>query len=214
MATIIRTTDPACSRRAEAFNFDDLAVQAEQYLDRVRADGAAIVAKARAEADAVRRQAEADGMEVALRNVEAMVGQQLESVLPAIRDAVGEIRDAKQAWLARWESGAVRLATAIAERIIHRELERRPEITLELVRESLELASGNSHVCIRLNPGDHKMLGGQVRKLAKEMLPLGEVELTADPEITKGGCRVETRFGVIDQQIESQLKRIEEELLQ
>ena len=34
----------------------------------------------------------------------------------------------------------------------------------------------------------------------------------ADPEIARGGCRVETRFGTIDQQFEAQLARIEEEL--
>ena len=37
-------------------------------------------------------------------------------------------------------------------------------------------------------------------------------EITADATISRGGCRVETRFGTIDQQFESQLKRIEEEL--
>ena len=43
------------------------------------------------------------------------------------------------------------------------------------------------------------------------MAGLGDAELVADPAITPGGCRVETRFGVIDQQFETQLARIEEE---
>jgi len=34
----------------------------------------------------------------------------------------------------------------------------------------------------------------------------------ADPDITPGGCRVDTQFGSIDQQLETQLARIEEEL--
>ena len=41
---------------------------------------------------------------------------------------------------------------------------------------------------------------------------LTTAEIVADPAITLGGCRVETRFGIIDQQFEAQLKRIEEEL--
>jgi flagellar biosynthesis/type III secretory pathway protein FliH len=51
-----------------------------------------------------------------------------------------------------------------------------------------------------------------VEAIARELAPLAETELIADPQITAGGCRVETRFGVIDQQFESQLARIEEEL--
>jgi flagellar biosynthesis/type III secretory pathway protein FliH len=36
--------------------------------------------------------------------------------------------------------------------------------------------------------------------------------VVADPQVSLGGCRVETRFGVIDQQFEAQLARIEQEL--
>ena len=76
------------------------------------------------------------------------------------------------------------------------------------------LAAGSSHVRIQLNPNDLKAMGDQMRVLIDEIAPLSGAELNADPEITPGGCRVETRFGIIDQQFESQLKRIEEELTQ
>jgi flagellar assembly protein FliH len=214
MPTIIRTADPSHASRGVAFNLDDLAVQAGEYLAQVRAEAAAIVARAHSAAGAVRRQAEVEGREAALRNVEAIVAKQMATVLPALRQAIAEIGSARQSWLARWEAGAVRLCAAIAERVIRRELSRHPEITLDLVRESLELAAGSSHIRIHLNPEDHKALGAQVRSLVDEMAALGSAEVTADAQITPGGCRVETRFGSIDQQSESQLKRIEEELLE
>jgi len=44
------------------------------------------------------------------------------------------------------------------------------------------------------------------------MSSLGDADVTPDATIAQGGCRVETRFGTIDQQIETQLQRIEEEL--
>jgi flagellar assembly protein FliH len=213
MATIIRTTDPGCAARGVPFNLDDLATQAQAYLVRVRAEGDAILAKAQAEADTVRAKAAEEGLAAALRDAESLIERQLVTVLPALQQVVAEIRDARQSWLSQWEASAVRVATAIAKRVIRRELERHPEIPLALVRESLELAAGGSQVCIRLNSDDHKALGGQVRRLAKEWTALGDVEVKADPDITPGGCRVETRFGLIDQQFESQLKRIEEELL-
>jgi flagellar assembly protein FliH len=87
-----------------------------------------------------------------------------------------------------------------------------PEITLTLVREALELAAGSAQVRIHLHPDDRAALGDQVQLLIREMSGLGSAELVADAAVTRGGCRVETRFGVIDQQFEAQLARIEEEL--
>ena len=104
------------------------------------------------------------------------------------------------------------LATAIAARVIRREVRQQPDITLALVREALDLAAGSPNVRLHLNPEDYKSLGAQVRTLIDAMSALGDAEVTPDAAIGQGGCRVETRFGTIDQQIESQLTRIEEEL--
>jgi flagellar assembly protein FliH len=193
-----------------------MAAKAGQYLDQVRAEAAKIVAEARQEATRLKQQAEAEGRREGLaaveRTVREQVAQQLITLRPALEQAVQEIRHAKQAWLRHWEKSAVHLAAAIAARMVRREASQTPEVTLALVREALELAAGNAQLKIRLNPADRASLGGQVEAIARELAPLAETELIADPQITAGGCRVETRFGVIDQQFESQLARIEEEL--
>jgi flagellar assembly protein FliH len=137
----------------------------------------------------------------------------LAPALSALRQAAADLQQAKQAWLSHWEASAVHVAGAIAARITRRELSRQPEITLALVREALELAAGSPSVRLRLNPEDHKALGAQVRTVVDAISALGDAEVIADPQISPGGCRVETRFGTIDQQFESQLKRIEEELI-
>ena len=48
--------------------------------------------------------------------------------------------------------------------------------------------------------------------LVQEMSGLGETQIVADASVSPGGCRVETRFGSIDQTFEAQLARVEEEL--
>ena len=212
MATIIRLADPPHGLRAVALNFDDLAAEAGQYVTEVKAEAAAIVAEARGQADAIRQQAAKEGAEAGVRAVEQMVAEQLAPALAALQQAAADLQQAKQAWLSHWESSAVHLAAAIAGRIVRGELRRHPEITLRLVREALELAAGSASVRLHLNPEDHKTLGAQVRAIVDAMSGLGGAEITADATVGRGGCRVETRFGTIDQQFESQLKRIEEEL--
>ena len=212
MPTIIRATDQNRAVHVEPFNFDDMAARANTYLDGVRAEAKQIVARARQQADAVRKQAEIQGHRAGMDAVEDLVAKQLSTALPALHKAIEEIGHAKQAWLTHWEASAVHVAAAIAERIIRRRLPEHPEITLTLLREALELAAGNSQLQILMNPDDHQAMGPQAETLVKELSGLASAQFVPDPEITPGGCRVETRFGVIDQQFEAQLKRIEEEL--
>jgi flagellar assembly protein FliH len=119
---------------------------------------------------------------------------------------------ARSQWLAHWEKSAIHVAVAIAERIVRRELAACPQITLELVRESLELAAGSTDLQIRLHPDDFELLGPRVTELANELHSISRAHVVADPQVRLGGCRVDTRFGSIDQRLESQLARIEQEL--
>ena len=216
MPTIIRATDQNRGIQQPRFNFEDMAAQANHYLDKVRGDAAQIVAAARQEAETIKKRAEAAGKAAGQQMVEQLVAQQLAqqtaTLLPALRAAIRQIQQAKQAWLTQWERSAVHVAAAIAKRVIRRELTRQPDVAVGLVREALELAAGSSHLRVQLNPADHAALAGEVQTLVKELAPLASCEIVVQAEITPGGCRVETRFGVIDQQIESQLARIEEEL--
>ena len=161
-----------------------------------------------------------DGQKAARDVIDRLVQQRLQrelggkvaTLVPALKQVVREIQHAKQDWLTHWEKSAVHVAGAIAKRLIRRELTGTPEITLTLVREALELATGSTQIRLHLNPADHETLGPQVASIVKELSTLAPAELVADPEISPGGCRVETCFGVIDQQFEAQLARIEEEL--
>lgn len=216
MAGIIKATDRNRGIQTVAFRFEDMAAKAESYLATVRAEAAKILAQAQQEAANLRKRAEAEGRRAGQAAVEQIVqdqvARQMASVLPALRQAVDEIRHARQAWLAHWQRQAVHVAAAMARRIVRHELSHQPQLALELVREALELAAGNPRLRVRLNPADHAALASQVQGLADQLAPLAQAEIVADPEIGLGGCRVETQFGVIDQQIETQLARLAEEL--
>jgi flagellar biosynthesis/type III secretory pathway protein FliH len=100
----------------------------------------------------------------------------------------------------------------MAARVCRRELEKQPEIPLQLVKEALELSAGGAQVRVLLNPQDLALLNAQLQKLAGEVSRLAPPEFIADERIARGGCRVETQYGAIDQQFDRQLERIEQEL--
>lgn len=222
MATIIRKDSPRemkLGRAAQpvAFSFSDMRSQASDYLDTVRAEAAKIVQQAHQQAEQIRRQAEAAGKKAAEAAIERVlderVGKRMQTLLPALDQLIAEINDAKAKLQAHWEQSALRVATAIAERIIRREIRRDPQITLDLIAETLRLAAGMTDIQVHISSTDYEHLGSQIKQLAASLHRLSPSAIISDPEITPGGCRVQTKFGEIDQQIEAQLRRIEAELI-
>jgi flagellar assembly protein FliH len=221
MATIIRKDDarqlPSGGvRGAVAFSFSDMRTEADDYLKTVRQEAAKIVQQAHQQAEQIRRQAEIAGRKAAEAAVERIldekVARRMESLLPALEQLIQQINDAKGELQSHWERSAIKVATAIAERIIRRQIMREPQIALDVIAESLRLAAGTAEITLRINPTDYENLGSQIKRLAETLCQLTPAAIVADPEISAGGCRLETKFGEIDQQIESQLRRIEQDL--
>lgn len=217
MAGIIKAdarSEPASKGVLKAFHFQDVG---QSYLDRVRGEAARLVADARTEAAQIKTKATEEGRQAGIQaaqgSLRAQLDQQLASVLAAMRQAAETIEQSRQAWQQHWERHAVNLASAIAARLCRRELSREPQITLAWVREALEMAAGNAEIVLRLHPSDHATLATHVDAITGSLTGLGSVRMVADPTISAGGCRVDTEFGSLDQQLEQQLARITEELL-
>ncbi len=199
---------------AGRFSFDDWGSTSAQS-QAARREAEEMLAAARDEVERIRAEAHEQGLATAMHEFDALVEQaatlKFNDWLPTLRSAVAELAASKSAWLAQWEGAALGVATAIAARIVRREIERTPEVALTLVRETLELVTPGQ-AQLHLHPDDIAGLGTQLEALLVECGCAGSVTLTPDTNISRGGCRLDTRLGSIDQQLESQLARIEEEL--
>lgn len=219
MAGIIKAGEfggAASGAYSAAFNFEDMSERANEYLAVVRQQAEQILQDARTEASQIAANAKVEGRQAALQEAKQSLGatldQQLATLLPALQQAVQDIQHSKSAWLAHWESQTITLATAIAERVIRREVVETPDITLDLVRDALELAMGAGSITIQLSPEDYEALRDKTESVARQVGRLGSTNIVADSAVSSGGCRVVTEFGVIDETFEAQLNRIQEEL--
>jgi len=218
MATVIKSGERLVgpASKLSAFNFDDMADRANGYLQDVRREADRILEQARQEAELIHQRAREEGtqqaVDVATDRARADLGEQLQNALPAVQRLVDELKQCRQQWIGQWENNVVHLAAKIAARMMRREAVENPDITLGLIRESLELAAGSGEITLHLNPADHETLSPQLELLEAELEKLAPIQIVSDGKVTCGGCRVETKFGTIDQQIEAQVARIEEEL--
>jgi flagellar assembly protein FliH len=214
MATVIKkSSDHATGAEPVAFSFEDVSRQALRRADEARQEAAAILAEARREAEQIRRRAEETGRQLGIQSAEQAFAEKIDEALRSIGVIANELADARQTWLQRWEKQGVQLAAKMADRIVRREIERDPGITLGLVREALEMSAASPQLRLMMNPADVAMLGDHAEKLIREIAPAAKAQLIASPTVSRGGCRLETTSGVVDQQIETQLNRIVAELV-
>jgi flagellar assembly protein FliH len=202
--------------RPVAFSFSEFSDQAEHYLSDVRREAARIVQQAKGEAEQIRRQAEQAGRlaaeEAAHRVLDEKVSRQMATLRPVLESAVTQLIDARGAWLDQWQKNAIELAAAMAERVVRREIQQHPEITLDWVREALELAADASEVVLHLHPADLEGLVNQLSEITRTFGNLADATIKPDEKVGRGGCVLQTKFGAIDQQIRSQLDRLIVEL--
>jgi len=214
---------------ATAFNFDDMRRQCDAFVEDARQRGQQMLAQAAQEAESVRQAAHAEGVAAGQREglaaaqdlIDSRAGEiaarltqdRLRTVLPAFQAAAEVLKIERDRWVTAWEGAAVKLGAAIAQKLLRHELARRPEVSVALIHEALQLAAGQPQIQVRMNPCDLEQLQSCGDEALGRLAGVGEARFSPDDSITPGGCVVETRHGVIDARLETQLERITAELL-
>ena len=157
-------------------------------------------------------QAEIDSVQKRREEVRLQLSEHAESLIPTLNHLVNEMAGIRQTLLKRWEDNMLQIAGALAWQVMARELPQMKDVPVALLREALELAVGCTSVKIRMNHQDIDELNDQITQLLQETGTLATAEIISDPKMQRGGCVVETLLGIIDQRLDSRLKRIIAEL--
>jgi type III secretion protein L len=128
-------------------------------------------------------------------------------------DALADAWKQREDFLARHEAELVKLAVAVAKKVIGRSVEVDPGIVLQTATEALRSVRSERRVTIKVNPSDEAALRKQAGSLKMLGVEVGELVVIGNPSIEAGGCIVESDLGIIDAQIGTQLASIESALL-
>ena len=107
------------------------------------------------------------------------------------------------------ERQVVELAIAVATRIVHREIAVDRELLVAMARVALDRLGDAASATIRLHPEDY----AAIERLGSSCLTSGPVTILADSHIHRGGCLVESDFGVIDVSVDAQVEELTRALL-
>lgn len=198
--------------------------EAELLLEKAQSEADVQLAKARETADSILNQAreEAEALKETSRQTGLVEGRgeglaaartELEQELAKALAIVTEATTVYEERLAASEAELVKLAAAIAEKIIAVKMPRDGKGLRRIIGQALTKAAGAVKIKIRLHPDDLAVLeqtpGLDFQEFIKKPKTL---RFEADPGIT-GGCFIETEMGQVDARVSSQLERIVEELV-
>jgi type III secretion system HrpE/YscL family protein len=182
----------------------------KQPLIAARTEANEMVARAAAEAEAIRREAEREAQEVRERAYQDGYAAALGELNRHLLEACAR----RDRLLAEAEQEILRLSVRIAEKIVGHELDRNQAI-VEIVKTALRQARQSRTVTIRLNPSDLPIMQAARERLGRpDQLDVNRfIELVADPQIGGGGCVIETESGTIDARLETQFRILEDAML-
>lgn len=140
--------------------------------------------------------------------VEAEAESRVADATTQLARAVEQLVEVRAVLMRKSEQDLVRLAIAMAERILRREVDVDRELLLVMARVAIDRLGDRVAASIRLNPVDHDVI------LARHPADAASaVELIADPSVPRGGAVVASSFGSIDVSIESQVRELSKALL-
>jgi flagellar assembly protein FliH len=140
---------------------------------------------------------------------EAEARQHAGAMLGRLTATIAEISALRTGLLAQTEQDIVRLAVAIAERIVRREVQINPQLLVSVARSAARQLGDKAVATIRLQPDDLATVVAQ-RESSPES---GPIRLAADLSLPPGGCIVESALGSIDASLDAQIREVLRELL-
>lgn len=197
-------------------DFEQVRADARALIDRASADGEAILRDAAARArqmvegatarvEQIESQARARGHDAGVAAGRAAGYAELEEDVAAIHELIENVREQRNVVIETAEPELVRLAMAVAERVVYDHVAIDPNVVLESVRHALTRIVGREIVTVRVNPADAEIL----RKHREGTAASNDVEhlrIVEDQRVDRGGVVVETDAGTIDAKISTQLR--------
>lgn len=103
------------------------------------------------------------------------------------------------------EKDVTELALMVATKIIGRDIERTPELVLEIVASCTEAARSSKAMVIKVNPEDGKVLRAKNPRFMELVGRSVDISIRDDADVERGGCIIRTDYGTIDGQIRTQI---------
>lgn len=169
-----------------------------------------ILREAKERADLIQREAFEKGYSQGEKAGREVSEQAMEKTLGALQQAVAQWDAILQDTNGELAFEVVRLALAVARKILQREVSLEQGTVLQVVKAALSKARVREDVILRVNPMDLETVLEAKGDLLRELEEVRSIRLEADESVERGGALVECSMGELDLRLERQFREIEQ----
>lgn len=166
--------------------------QVQSRLEDAEAHATQLVADAEAQAEQIRERAYEEGRA---------------SGLSELVDELARARVAYDEMLDDARDDMLELAAGIARRIIGREIELSSEVKAQMIAQSLELVADRRQITVFVCPGDLSLVEAH-RSEFEARVEAQRIKFEPDPDMSAGGCVIQTEAGRVDARLDVQLQTL------
>jgi flagellar assembly protein FliH len=138
--------------------------------------------------------------------------QQYESMASRLKELIKSLEGQIEHHVLALEGPIFSLVKVMAEKVIQKEIGLGPEVLKNCIREALKYVVEQSRVRLRVNPEDVNYMEEILQELSAEFSRFKDFELIPDANISRGGCLLETDFGLVDATYERKWREIVKKL--
>jgi flagellar assembly protein FliH len=156
------------------------------------------------------KQAHAEGCEQGFQKGQEEAARLIEQIHKVLSKAIEKRKEIIESS----ETQLINLVLLIAKKVVKVISENQRNVVINNVLQALGKLKARSEIIIRVNAADVQLTTEHAKNFVKQMENVAGATVVEDASVEKGGCIIETDFGLLDARITAQLQEIEEKILE
>jgi flagellar assembly protein FliH len=173
-----------------------------------------IEAEAKLKAEEIIQEARSQGLSSGREEGFAEGREEVERLIERLHLIIDKAIERRSEIIDESETELVKLSLQVAHKVVKVITENQQNVVVNNMVQALRKLKSKADVVIRVNLADLQLTTDHTREILEKIEKVGKITIMEDSSVDRGGCIIETDFGQIDARISSQLKEIEDRILE
>ena len=188
--------------------------EAARILEQARTEAEQLVADARKQVESIEEEARKKGEDAGREEGFQEGKKEAERLVERLHIIIDKAIEKREEMISEAETQMIDLVLLISRKVIKVISENQKNVVVNNIVQALRKLKSRGDVAVRVNLADLDLATDHTRDFMKMVENVKSVTILEDTSVDPGGCIIETDFGQIDARITSQLKEIEEKIME
>jgi flagellar assembly protein FliH len=189
-------------------------LESERLLSQARSDAEQLVEDANRRVEQIENEARDRGYEAGRKEGFEEGNSEVERLVERLHLILNGAIEKRNDIIEEAESQLIDLVLLISQKVVKVISENQKNVVINNVVQALRKLKSRGNVAIHVNLADLELATDNVNNFITMVENVQSITVLEDTSVDRGGCIIETDFGQIDARISSQLKEIEETILE